>query len=164
METVIRVAIIYLFLMIFFRVMGKRELGQLTPFDLVLLMLIPDISQQGMARDDYSITNALIGLSTLLSLVFVNSVITYRFRKAETLVEGSPTVLFSDGRFIDKAMHLERVSRDEIITSMHRSGFESLSQIKWVLLEPDGQLAFIPDRGIGQATPSKAQEPAGTAA
>jgi uncharacterized membrane protein YcaP (DUF421 family) len=164
METVIRISIVYIFVMVFFRILGKRELGQLSPFDLVLLMLIPDISQQGMVGEDYSIVNAVIGLSTLLSLVFLNSVLTYRFKKAEDALDGSPTVLFCNGQFIEKAMHLERVSPDQIITSMHKSGFESLEQLKWVLLEPDGQLGFIPRREVGHQLPAKPEDSSPAAA
>ncbi len=144
METVIRVAIVYFFVMIFFRIMGKREVGQLSPFDLVLLMLIPDISSMGMMREDYSITNTLIGLSTILSLVFLNSVLTYKSKKAEDIIQGVPSVLFHDGKFLEKEMQLERISPDEVIEALHKAGFEHLKQVKWVILEPDGKISCIP--------------------
>lgn len=158
METVVRVAIIFFFVLAIMRLLGKRDVGQMTPFELVMLMLIPDIAQMGMTREDHSITNALIGLGTLFSLTFLISVLTYFSKKADSAIQGSPVVLFHDGRFIETAMHKERVNPTEVISSMHRSGIESLDQVKWAILEPDGDITFIPNEGRFHAPASSSKE------
>jgi uncharacterized membrane protein YcaP (DUF421 family) len=144
METVIRVSLIFFFVLGTMRVLGKRDLAQLSPFELVMLMLIPDIAQQGMVREDYSITNALIGLGTLFSLTFINGMVTYLFKPARDVIEGKATVLFSSGKFFQDVMDKERISASEIIGSMHKAGLESLDQVKWIILESEGELSFIP--------------------
>lgn len=127
METVIRVGIIYFFVLIVMRVIGKR-----------------DIAQTGMTREDFSITNALIGLSTLFGLTILNSIVCYLSERADKLVEGKPVVLFHNGQFIQDSLDRERVSADEVISTMHQAGIESLGRVKWVVLEPDGEIAIIP--------------------
>ena len=157
METVIRVSIIFMFVLGVMRILGKRDVGQLTPFELVMLMLIPDIAQMGMTREDQSITNAIIGLSTLFSLSFLTSVLAYFSKRADKAIQGSPVVLFHNGKFLEAAMHKERVTPSELISSMHRSGYENLEQVKWAILEPDGDITFIPKKSNYHA-PASADE------
>lgn len=144
METVIRVAVIFVIVMVGLRITGKRELSELSPQDLVLLLLIPELATQAMSRDDYSITNALIGISTLLGLVFLNSLLGYRFQSYRKLMEGEPQVLFHDGKFQRDTLHRERIDADEIVAEARSHGFESLDQVKWAILEPDGKITCIP--------------------
>lgn len=108
METVIRVGIIFVFVLASMRLLGKRDVGQLSPFELVMLMLIPDIAQMGMVREDFSITNALIGLGTLFTLTFINSMTSYLSKSADKAIQGKPVVLFHEGRFLEDALHKER--------------------------------------------------------
>jgi uncharacterized membrane protein YcaP (DUF421 family) len=154
METVIRVSIIFFFVLASMRILGKRDVAQLSPFELVMLMLIPDIAQMGMMRQDHSITNALIGLGTLFTLSFLNSVATYLSKGAQDLIEGKPTVVFGEGRFFQEVLDRERLGASEIIGSMHRAGIESLEQVKWVILESEGELSFIPKKPAEHAPPS----------
>lgn len=144
METVFRVAIIYVFVTFFLRIIGKRELKEISAYELVMIMLIPEIASQALAHEDFSVTNALIGISTLLSLVFLNSVVGYRFKNWRRLTEGEPVVLFCRGKFIDGVLHRERVSPDEIMSEMRAAGIESFEGLKWVFLEPDGKITCIP--------------------
>ncbi len=153
MDTVWRVAVVYLFLMAALRTMGKRDVGQLAPFDLVVLLLIPEIFSQAMAGEDYSLTNAIIGVSTLLSLVFLTSVITYRYRWIAKVVEGEPAVLVRHGHLVPEAMNRERVGPDEIVAHMHKSGLERIEQVKWAILETDGSISFVPWEPGGSAPP-----------
>jgi uncharacterized membrane protein YcaP (DUF421 family) len=144
METVLRVALIYVFLVVGFRIMGKREFGQLSPFEFVTLLMIPELVQQALVREDFSMTNAIVGVSTLLSLVFATSVLSYLSERFEKIVSGSPAVLVRHGSLVFDAMNSERVPPDEIVSEMHRSGLERVEQVKWGLLEPDGKITFIP--------------------
>jgi uncharacterized membrane protein YcaP (DUF421 family) len=144
MEMVIRVAVIYAFLMVGLRLMGKREFGQLSPFELVTLLLIPEILTDALTADDSSLTAALTSVSTLLVLVFLTSVLAYRSPTFGRWTEGEPQVLVRDGHLVPSAMHRERVSPEEILAEMHKVGLERLNQVKWAVLETDGRISFIP--------------------
>lgn len=144
METVIRVAVIYVVLILSLKLMGKREFGQLAPFEFLTLLMIPEIVSQSLVREDYSLTNAIIGVSTLLTLVFLTSVLSHMSRKAGDAIEGKPTIIVRHGVLLPDHMNVERITPDEVMTELHRAGFENLSEIKWAILESDGKISFIP--------------------
>jgi uncharacterized membrane protein YcaP (DUF421 family) len=144
METVIRVFIIYIFILVGLRILGKREFGQLSPLELVSLLMIPEIVTKALTGEDYSLTNALIGVSTLFSLVFLTSALMQWSRKAEHIIAGKPAVLVYDGNYVAENMNRERITPDEIFTEMHKSGLERLEQVKWAVLEPDGKISIVP--------------------
>ena len=145
MDTVIRVAIFYIAILLGMRVLGKREFAQLSPLELVTLLLIPEIVSQSLVTEDFSIVNGLIGLATLFLLVFINSALMHRFEKFESTVSGKPSLLVHHGRFIEEAMNKERVTPDEVFTAMRMFGLESLAQVKWAILEADGRISIIPE-------------------
>jgi uncharacterized membrane protein YcaP (DUF421 family) len=144
MEIVVRVAIIYVFLMLGLRVIGKREFGQLTPFELVTLLLIPEIVTKALTGQDYSLTAAFIGVSTLLVLVFLTSLLAYRFPTFGRFTEGRPALLAREGTLVPATLHRERVSPDEIRLELHKYGLEEWAQVKWALLEVDGSITLVP--------------------
>lgn len=144
METVARVAFVYLLLMVTLRVAGKRELGRMSPFELILLLLIPELFSQAVLREDFSMTNAVIAFFALVSLVFITSLLAHRFRALESLISGTPTVLASDGHFHDKHMNEERVQPEEVYAELRKAGYERLSDAKWIVLEDDGKLSIVP--------------------
>lgn len=143
METVFRVGFVYVFLLVVLRVMGKRELSQLTPLELVMLLLIPELVAQALVREDFSMTNAVIAVTTLTSLVFLTSALSYRFKRFEEILEGKPSVLVDRGELVPDEMALERVPASEIAAEMRRSGIERFDEVKWVVLEPGGKLSII---------------------
>lgn len=147
METVLRVAAIYVLVYAGLRVMGKREFGQLSPLELVTLLMIPEIVSQALTGDDYSVTNAAIGVSTLLVLVFATSLLNHRFKKVEDIVNGEPSVLVRRGKMLEGAMNVARVSAEEVFGEMHKAGLKTLDQVEWAILEPDGRIAIVPLRG-----------------
>lgn len=157
METVWRVAVVYLFLLVALRVMGKRDVGQLAPFDLVILLLIPELLSQALVGEDFSLTNGFIGVSTLLSLVFLTSVLVYLSKGASKVVEGRPTVLVQHGYLVPANMNRERVAPDELLAQMHQSGLERMEQVKWGILETDGKISFVRWEQ-GGTTPRKDEE------
>lgn len=146
MDTVIRIAFIYFFLMIALRIMGKRELSEMSPFELVTLLMIPEIFSTALARQDYSMTHATIGAATLFTLVFLTSLVTFRFKRVEQIVEGTPTILVHDGRLIEQNLKRERVTAEEVFAEMHQAGLEDLSQVQWAILEVDGKIAIVSKR------------------
>lgn len=147
METVIRVTIIYVVILIGLRVVGKREFSQLSPMELITLLLIPELVSQSLVREDFSLTNGIIAVTTLLSLVFINSLLMQKSKRFETIMEGAPAVLVQHGEFVPDNMNKERVTPEEVFAEMHQVGFYQLSQIKWAVLESDGRISFVPEDG-----------------
>ena len=144
METVLRVAVIYLLVFAGLRVMGKREFSQLSPVELVTLLMIPEVVSQALTGEDYSITTAAIGVATLLVLVFGTSLLMHRFKKAEAVIAGEPSILVRHGAMLEHTMNSARVTEDEVFSEMHKSGLLTLDQVEWAILEPDGRIAIVP--------------------
>lgn len=144
MDIVVRITVIYVFLLAALRLMGKREFGQLSPFELVTLLLIPEILTEALHAGDTSLTAAFVGTSTLLSLVFLTSVLAYRSPRVGRLTEGVPVILVQRGSLVTFALHRERITPDEIFSEMHKAGLERLEQVKWGVLETDGRISFVP--------------------
>jgi uncharacterized membrane protein YcaP (DUF421 family) len=147
MNTVLLVLLVYLFVVAGLRILGKRTLGQLSPADLVVLMLIPEFFQQAILRDDFSITNALIAVSTLLILVLMTDTLSYRFPRLGKIVAGDSLTVVSHGVLHTDRMDHERLGAEEILDAMHRAGLEEMNQVKWAVLYPDGTVAIVPWNG-----------------
>jgi len=141
----LRVALVFAALLLAFRVIGKRELGRLSPFELVTLMLIPEVLSSTI-QGEGSLVNGLVGLSTLLALVLITSVLAYRFKPVERVIEAQPTVLVAHGKILHRALHSERIVPDELFSEMHKQGLSQLDQVAWAVLENSGNITFIPER------------------
>lgn len=146
MDTVIRVTIVCVFVWAAFRVLGKREMTQMSPLELVLLLMIPQLFSRALTRQDYSLTNAIIGASTLLSLVLFSSMLGYRYPWIQRVIQSRPTVLVRNGEFIRQALDQERIAPDDIFSSMRKVGLTRLDQVDWAILESDGRIAIVPRR------------------
>jgi uncharacterized membrane protein YcaP (DUF421 family) len=154
METVPRVLFAYVLVWACFRVLGKRELTQMSPFELVTLLFIPQLFSRAITRQDYSMTNAVIGVTTLVLLVFITSALSYRFRTISRIVQARPTVLVCRGGLIEEHLNRERIAPEDVFSAMHKIGLERLGQVEWAILEGDGKIALIPakqplDHGSG---------------
>lgn len=143
METVVRVAIVYVAIFIGLRVLGKREFSQLSPMELITLLLIPEIVSQGILREDFSLTNALVGVATVLALVLGTSILQTRSRRLEKVISGEPTVLLHEGRLIEDHLMRERVTPDEVLGEARAAGYPTLDELQWAILEPDGRISVI---------------------
>lgn len=157
MEIVIRIVVIYVAIVAGLRVLGKREFGQLSPLELVTLLMIPEIVSPVLNRGDASITNGIVGIVTILALVFITSVIVHLSQRFEVAVAGEPTVLVAHGRLIQKHMNQERVTPDEVFSEMHMSGLDDLSQVRWAVLESDGRISIVPEDLHQHSTGHKAE-------
>ena len=155
METVIRVAIVYVFVYFGIRVMGKREFSELGPMELVTLLLVPEIVSQGLIREDFSITNALIGVATLFLLVYVTSSLAHVSKRFQSFAESNPTVLAHHGKLIPEHLNRERVGPDEIYSELRKSGLERLEQVRWAVLESDGKISIVPEPSPPAASVSR---------
>jgi uncharacterized membrane protein YcaP (DUF421 family) len=145
METVIRGVAVYLFLLLIFRVSGKRTLGDVTTFDFVLLLIVAEVTQQALTGDDYSVTNAFLLIVTLVGLDVFLSALKLRMPRLDRIVEGRPLVLVEDGRLLKDRMARERVDEDDILTAARETqGLEAMDQVKFAVLERNGRISVIP--------------------
>jgi len=125
------------------RVTGRRELSTLSPIDLVLLIVLGDAIQQGLTQSDYSVTGAVIAVSTIATLQVVTSYISYRSRRARTVLEGQPIVIVDRGKLVERNLRRERMTREEIDEEMRQQQIASLDEVEWGILESNGTLSFI---------------------
>ncbi len=140
----LRLTVVYAFLLVCFRVVGKRELSQMTPFEVVTLFLIPQLFRNAILRNDNSMLTAIVGATTLFSLVFLSSFLSYHFPPAATVLQAKPTVLVRDGTVIHDACDQERMTRQDLESAVHKAGLADLSEVAWAILEADGKIAIIP--------------------
>jgi uncharacterized membrane protein YcaP (DUF421 family) len=143
MEIVVRATVIYLFLWLLTRALGKRELAEMTAFELLLLMVVGDLIQQGVTQEDTSITGALLAVGTIGAWILIFSFLGFRFRSARILIEGVPVVVVREGRPIEPALRLERVVLDELLESARNQGIANLRDIDLAILEPSGKFSFL---------------------
>jgi uncharacterized membrane protein YcaP (DUF421 family) len=139
-----RPAVVYLFLVVLLRIFGKRELAQLNPFDLVVLLSLSNTVQNAIIGNDNSLTGGLIGAVTLLGLNYLVVRFLFRHRRLDQLLEGEPTVLIDKGKILEKNLAAELLSRSELVTVLHRQGFSSIDEIEQCVLEPGGTFAIKP--------------------
>lgn len=143
MDIVVRAAIVFFILYVFVRAMGRRELAELTPFDLVVLVVIGDLVQQGTTQEDMSITGAVLAAGTMIFLVIAMSWVTFRFRKGRRLLEGVPVVVLHEGRLIPKAMRANRIDHAFLRDAARQQGIADLAEVRYSVLEVDGLLSFV---------------------
>jgi uncharacterized membrane protein YcaP (DUF421 family) len=145
MELIVRCTLIYLGLLLIFRIAGKRALAQITTFDIVMLLIIAETTQQALVHDDASLTNAFILIVTFFTLEIVFSRLTSRWPKLDKWLNSRPVPLMRDGRVLDDRLTAERVSVDDIRRAGRETqGVANLDQIEHAVLENDGAISVIP--------------------
>lgn len=163
MDIVLRASVIFFILFLLVRVMGKRELGQMTPFELIVLVVIGDLVQQGVTHNDFSLFGALIAVVTIGFWGLVLSWATYLSHRAESLLDGEPRVIVRDGRVVNENLRRDRLTRAEILSEMRLAGIGQLSEVEWAILEPRGKMSFIRRQPGGEEQPTQHTEDAGAA-
>src|SRR3954470_2541655 len=143
MDIAIRAIVLYLFILLVTRVVGRRELSSLSPFDLILLIVLGDAIQQGLTQDDYSVTGAVIAVSTLASLQVLTSYVGFRSDRARVFLEGLPVVLVERGRIVEKNLKRERMNADEVAEEMRVQQIASFDEVEWAILETNGSISFV---------------------
>jgi uncharacterized membrane protein YcaP (DUF421 family) len=143
MDIIIRAAAIYLFVYLLLRALGKRELGELTAFELVLLFVVGDLVQQSITQNDTSLTAAVLAIGTISMLILAQSYAVFRWRRSRPVLEGRPVVLLLDGRPIEGALHSERMTVDDLENSARAEGIANLADVRIAILEIDGKVSFI---------------------
>ena len=144
MDLAIRAVALFGFVYLLTRIIGRRELSSMEPFDLILLIVIGDAIQQGLTQDDYSVTGALIVIGTFAVLQILISYLSYRFPRLRPALEGEPMVVVQDGKAIEKNMKRERITLEEVMVEARLQQVASLDQIAWAVLETSGKISIIP--------------------
>ena len=145
MDSVLRAAFIYFFLLIVFRIAGRRTLSEMTTFDFVLLLIIGEATEPVLLGDDPSVIHAAVVIITLLSLNIAMSLIKERFKFMEKLMDGVPTIIVEHGRLMQERMDTARVSKDDVMEAARRMhGLERLEQIKYAIVEVSGGITIVP--------------------
>ena len=143
MDIVIRAAIAFLFILLLTRIVGRRELNTLEPFDLILLVTIGDLVQQGVTQNDFSVTGMALAVGTIAILTVVFSYLSWRFRGLRPVLEGQPLILIEDGKVIDKNLRRNRLTQEEIAAEARFQQIDSFDKIRWAVLETSGKISFI---------------------
>ena len=144
MDVVVRAFFAFLFVLIVTRVMGRRELSSLEPFDLILLIVLGDLIQQGVTQSDYSFTGLLLAGGTFTLLTVAVSYLVFRFKRVRPVFEAEPLVLVEDGRIIDRNLRRERMTPEEVAAEARLQQISSLDGVRWAVLESNGKISFIP--------------------
>jgi uncharacterized membrane protein YcaP (DUF421 family) len=143
MELILRASAIFWFLFLVSRAVGRRELAQMTAFELMLLVIIGDMIQQGVTQNDMSVTGAMMVVGTLAIWTVILSYITFRWRKTDRVLAGIPVVVIRDGRMLNEVLSIERVPPDEVITAAREQGIDDLAKVRVGIIEADGKFSFI---------------------
>lgn len=143
LEKILRPVIVYFFLLVGLRLAGKRELAQLNPFDLIVLLTLSNTVQNAIIGDDNSVTGGLIGAAALFGVNYLVVRFLYGHRRIDELAEGEPDVLISDGKIDEAVMKKQLITRTEVEAAAHRQGFASLAEVDRAVLESGGTISFI---------------------
>ncbi len=137
-EKILRPVLIYIFLVVLLRIFGKRELAQLNPLDLVVLLSLSNTVQNAIIGDDNSVSGGMIGAFSLVAVNYLVVRFLFRHRRLDQILEGTPTVLVDRGKVIPAALAKELLSEPELLTVAHRQGFSSLDEVERCVIEPGG--------------------------
>jgi uncharacterized membrane protein YcaP (DUF421 family) len=143
MEIIVRTSVVYLFLWLLTRALGKRELGEMTAFELLLLVTMGDLIQQGVTQEDTSVTGAMLAVGTLGMWILVVSWAAFRWKGVRRVLEGAPVVVVHHGKPLLPALRLERVTVEEVLEAARAQGISNLRDVDLAILEPDGRFSFI---------------------
>jgi uncharacterized membrane protein YcaP (DUF421 family) len=147
MDIVLRAAVAYVFIIFMLRIVGRRELSTLGASDIVLLVVMGDLVQNGVTQSDQSVTGVFLAISTFAMLTVAMSALTFRSRRAQILIEGEPLILVEDGKPIARNLRTERVNIEDVAEEARMQGIENIEDIKWCLLERSGTMSFIKKDG-----------------
>ena len=147
MEIILRATIIYFFLWAVARGVGKRELSEMTAFELILLVTMGDLIQQGATQEDMSLTGAALSVGTLAMWIVTFSYLSWRFRRLRPVLEGVPVVVIHHGAPLDEVLAIERLTLDEIREAARNQGITDLAEVDIGVLEPDGKFSFLKAAG-----------------
>jgi uncharacterized membrane protein YcaP (DUF421 family) len=145
-DLVLRATVGFLFVYFLTRVVGRRELSSLEPFDLIMLVMIGDLVQQGITQNDFSVTGMMLVAGTVALLTVAVSYTNFRFPRLRPILEGEPVIVVQDGEPIERNLSRNRITLEELAAQARGQQIESIADIKWAVLETGGEITFIPKR------------------
>ncbi len=144
MDIVVRALVAFCFVFLLTRLIGRRELSSMQPFDLMLLIVVGDLIQQGVTQNDLSVTGILLAVGVFGLMTLTASYLGFRFPRVRPILEPEPLILIEDGKLIEKNMRKERMTAEEIAGEARLQQIDSLDKVKWAVLESGGRISFIP--------------------
>jgi uncharacterized membrane protein YcaP (DUF421 family) len=143
MDLVVRAAVAFLFVYLLTRVIGRRELSSMQPFDLIMLVMIGDLVQQGVTQNDFSVTGALLVGSTIALMTVGVSYTSFKFPRLRPVLDGEPVIVVEDGTPIERNLRRNRITLEELAAAAREDGIASLGSVQWAVLETNGRLSFL---------------------
>lgn len=143
MDVVLRASAIFILLYVLLRLYGKRQLGQMTPFEFVALVVIGDFVQQAITHNDFSVTGGVLAVATFGFWSLVLGWVSYRSDTMRRLLEGEPRILIREGRMLDKVLERDKVTEAEVLSEMRLAGIARIDEVEWGILEPSGKISFL---------------------
>jgi uncharacterized membrane protein YcaP (DUF421 family) len=143
MDIVLRGIFVFAFLYVLMRMIGRRELSSLEPFDLILIIVLGDLVQQGLTQDDYSLTGAFLAIGTIAILQVAVSYANFRFPKLRPVLDGEPIVVVQDGKPIEKNLRRERVTIEDLAAAARLQSIAKIEDVQWAVMETSGAISFI---------------------
>jgi uncharacterized membrane protein YcaP (DUF421 family) len=145
-DVVARTTIIFFFVLFLTRVVGRRELSSMEPFDLILLVVIGDLVQQGATQSDHSVTGAFLAGGTIAILAVIVSWLNFRFPRVRPVLEGEPVIVVEDGKPIDRNLVRNRITHEELAAQARKEGIAHIEDVQWAVLETSGHISFLRKR------------------
>ena len=143
MDIVLRGVVVFVFLYVLMRIIGRRELSSLEPFDLILLVILGDAVQQGLTQDDYSLTGAMLAVGTIAIAAGLRVVGELPLPELRSLLDGEPLVVVQDGKPIEKNLKRERITLDDLAEAARKQSIAKIDDVKWAVMETSGEISFI---------------------
>ncbi len=143
MDIVIRASVIFLLLFVLLRLLGKRQLGQMTPFEFVALVVLGDFVQQAITHNDFSITAGALAVATFGFWSLAFGWLSYRSKNLRRLFEGQPRILVQHGEMLEPILQRDKITQEEVLSEMRLAGIFRLSDVEWGILEPCGKISFL---------------------
>lgn len=144
MDIVLRSLVAFTLLFLLLRVLGRRELSSMEPFDVILLVVIGDLVQQGVTQSDMSLTGSMLAVGTFSILTVLASWLVYRFRRLRPVLDAEPLIILQDGKLIEHNLKHERLTENEVAAAARQQQIASLDDVAWAVLEGNGRISFIP--------------------
>jgi uncharacterized membrane protein YcaP (DUF421 family) len=147
MDVAVRALVAFLFILVITRVVGRRELSSLEPFDVILLVVMGDLIQQGVTQADDSVTGIMIAVGVFAVMAVATSWASFRFKRLRPVLDGEPVILLQDGKLIERNLRNERLTEEEVAQEARLQQIASLDEVEWAVLESTGAISFIPKSG-----------------
>jgi uncharacterized membrane protein YcaP (DUF421 family) len=143
MDLVLRTVFVFFLILVVTRAVGRRELSSMEPFDLILLVVLGDLVQQGVTQSDYSLTGTTVVIATIATLTVGTAYLSFRFRRLRPILEGDPVILIADGRLLERNIHRQRVTVEELRAEARLQSIGSLDDVRYAVLETNGKVSFL---------------------